>query len=416
LKIAYFINQYPQVSHSFIRREILALERQGFEVMRVALRGWVGPLPDEEDQRERRKTRHVLRGVPLGLALAPVSALVRSPGRFFAALRLAMRMSRGSVRPLHYHLIYLAEACRLVQWLIGFGAERLHAHFGTNSAEIAMLARILGGPPYSFTVHGPEEFTRPMGLDEKVARAAFVVAISDFGRSQLYMRSRYTDWPKLKVVHCGLERTFYEDVELPPVPSAPRVVCIGRLCAQKGQLLLIEAAARLAARNVAFDLVLAGDGAMRGELEALIRHHGLEQRVRITGWISSADVRREILASRAMVLPSFAEGLPVVIMEAMALQRPVLSTYVAGIPELVRPGETGWLFPAGSVDELAQAMEDCLATPAHALQKMGEAAQKRVIARHSIDAEAAKLGKLFHACIEARAEAPCGGRQPARQS
>lgn len=265
MKIAYFINQYPQVSHSFIRREILALERQGFEVLRVALRGWDGPLPDEEDQRERRKTRHVLRGLPFGLVPAALRTLVRSPTRFFSALCLAVRMSRGSVRPLHYHLIYLAEACRLVQWLIGFGAERLHAHFGTNSAEIAMLARILGGPPYSFTVHGPEEFTRPMGLDEKVRRAAFVVAISDFGRSQLYMRSQYTDWPKLKVVHCGVERAFYEDVALPPVPSAPRLVCIGRLCAQKGQLLLIEAAARLAARSVAFELVLAGDGPMRGK-------------------------------------------------------------------------------------------------------------------------------------------------------
>lgn len=416
MKIAYFINQYPQVSHSFIRREILALEQQGFEVLRVALRGWDGPLPDEEDQRERKKTRHVLRGMPFGLVLATIGTLVRSPMRFFCALRLAVRLSRDSIRPLHYHLIYLAEACRLVQWLLAFGAERLHAHFGTNSAEIAMLARILGGPPYSFTVHGPEEFTRPMGLEEKVNRAAFVVAISDFGRSQLYMRSRYTDWPKLKVVHCGVERTFYEDIVLPPVPASARLVCIGRLSPQKGQLLLIEAAARLAARSVPFELVLAGDGPMRSELEALIRHHGLEQRVRITGWISSTDVRKEILAARAMVLPSFAEGLPVVIMEAMALQRPVLSTYVAGIPELVRPGETGWLFPAGSVDELARAMEECLSAPAERLQTMGAAAQQRVIARHSIDIEAAKLGNLFHTCIQARRETPYGQTQPARQA
>lgn len=416
MKIAYFINQYPQVSHSFIRREILALERQGFEVLRVALRGWDGPLPDEEDQQERQKTRHVLRGIPLGIVLATVGTLLRSPARFFSALRLAVRLSRGSTRPLHYHLIYLAEACRLVQWLIEFRAERLHAHFGTNSAEIAMLARVLGGPPYSFTVHGPEEFTRPMGLEEKVSRAAFVVTISDFGRSQLYMRSQFTDWPKIKVVHCGVERKFYEDLVIPPVPSAPRLVCVGRLCAQKGQLLLIEAAARLSARNVAFELILAGDGPMRGELEARIRHHGLGQRVRITGWISSSDVRREILASRAMVLPSFAEGLPVVIMEAMALKRPVLSTYVAGIPELVRSGETGWLFPAGSVDELAQAMEDCLATAAGPLQAMGEAAQKSVVARHSIDTEATKLGTLFHTCIEPRTGAPCGQTQPVSQS
>ena len=133
-----------------------------------------------------------------------------------------------------------------------------------------------------------------------------------------------------------------------PLPAAPRLVCVGRLSEQKGQLLLLEAARILAAQSVAFEIVLAGDGELREEIEALIAQHGLEAQVRITGWISSAQVREEILAARALVLPSFAEGLPVVIMEAMALRRPVLTTYVAGIPELVLQGENGWLFPAGA--------------------------------------------------------------------
>lgn len=414
MKIAYFINQYPKVSHSFIRREILALERQGFEILRIALRGWDGLLPDADDQCERRQTRYVLRQGALGLLIPVLSSLVRSPGRFFRALRLAVRISRDSGRSLPYHLIYLAEACRIVPWLIEFGAEHLHAHFGTNSAEVAMLVGVLGGPPYSFTVHGPDEFMRPMGLSEKIRRAGFVVAISDFGRSQLYLRARYADWPKIKVVHCGVERTFYEEAAA-PIPTAPRLVCVGRLCEAKGQLLLVEAAAHLAARSRSFELVLAGDGPMRGELEELIRDHGLSKQVRITGWISSAQVRAEILAARAMVLPSFAEGLPVVIMEAMALRRPVLSTYIAGIPELVRAGETGWLFPAGSVDHLIKVMEDCLTKPVEALQAMGEAAHRRVTARHSIDTEAAKLGKLFHTPTEVRTETRCGDTQPARQ-
>lgn len=382
------------VSHSFVRREILALERQGFEVLRIALRGWDGPLPDEEDQWERRQTRYVLHAGLFGLLIPALGAVLRSPGRFLQALGLAAQMSRNSARRLPYHLIYLGEACRVERWLAESGAEHLHAHFGTNSAEIAMLVRALGGPAYSFTVHGPDEFMKPMGLTEKIHRAAFAVAISNFGRSQLYMRSRHSDWPKIKVVHCGVEPRFYEGA-IPPVPSDSRLVCIGRLCEAKGQLMLLEAAARLTARDIPLKLVLAGDGPMRRALEERIHHYALDQRVRITGWISSADVRREILAARALVLPSFAEGLPVVIMEAMALRRPVLSTYVAGIPELVRPGETGWLFSAGSVDELVMAMEDCLAKPADSLQAMGDAAQKRVIARHSIDTEATKLGTLF---------------------
>ncbi len=415
MKIAYFVNQYPKVSHSFIRREILALERQGFEILRIALRGWDGSLPDEEDRRERQQTRYVLRQGMSGLLPALLGSLLRSPARFLAALRLAVRMSRDSDRPLPYHLIYLAEACRIVRWLADFQADRLHAHFGTNSAEVAMLARVLGGPPYSFTVHGPDEFIKPMGLAEKIHRAAFVVAISDFGRSQLYMRSHHGDWPRIKVVHCGVEQAFYEG-DASPIPATPRLVCVGRLCEAKGQLLLIEAAARLAAQSIPFELVLAGDGPLRGELEALIRKLGVARYVRITGWISSTDVRKEILAARAMVLPSFAEGLPVVIMEAMALRRPVLSTYVAGIPELVRPGETGWLFPAGSVDELTKAMADCLTRSTDALRAMGEAAHGRVIARHSIETEAARLGKLFHMALDSGNETQCGDAQPARES
>ena len=143
---------------------------------------------------------------------------------------------------------------------------------------------------------------------------------------------------------------------------------------------------------------------MRGEIEQLVKHYGLGKQVRITGWISSSDTRREIMDARALVLPSFAEGLPVVIMEAMALRRPVLSTYVAGIPELVQPGENGWLFPAGSVDELADAMRDCLTTPLSELQRMGDSGHRRVIARHAIDTEAGKLVQLFrapHNCIAA---------------
>lgn len=394
LRIAYFVNHYPKVSHSFIRREILALERHGFEVTRVALRGWNDSLPDVMDTREQERTHYVLRNGVRGLLWPVLKTLLRAPVRFFAVLAMAANMSRDSDRSLPYHFIYVAEACRLLSWLAEYRISRLHAHFGTNSAEVVMFAHALGGPPYSFTVHGPDEFLRPMGLQEKISRSAFVVAISNFGRSQLYLRSRYGDWPKIKIVHCGLEESFYNvDSCASSVPQ--RLVCVGRLCEAKGQLLLIEATARLARKGIRFELVLAGDGPMRAEIQKLVKNHDLADQVRITGWVSSDEVRSEILAARALVLPSFAEGLPVVIMEAMALRRPVLSTYVAGIPELVRDGREGWLFPAGSVEELASAMEDCLSSPPADLRKLGDAARDRVLARHSIDIEAGKLAELF---------------------
>ncbi|AZL68546.1 MULTISPECIES: glycosyltransferase [Pseudomonas] len=398
MRIAYFINQYPKVSHSFIRREILALERQGFEIQRIALRGWDAELQDDEDVREQGKTQYVLQGGVKALLKPALQVLRQQPGRFFASLWLALRLGRRADRAWPYHLIYLAEACRVLQWLQASGAVHVHAHFGTNSTEVVMLARALGGPAYSFTVHGPEEFDKPqfLHMGEKVRRAAFVAAVSSYGRSQLFRWVAHEHWGKVKVVHCGLERSFH-DVPAVAVPSAPRLVCVGRLCEQKGQLLLLEAARLLAAQAVEFELVLAGDGEMREQLEALIARHRLQSQVRITGWISSAQVREEILAARALVLPSFAEGLPVVIMEAMALRRPVLTTYVAGIPELVTPGENGWLFPAGAVEELATAMADCLAQPAQVLQRMGEAAYQRVLQRHDIDTEAARLASYFKA-------------------
>jgi glycosyltransferase involved in cell wall biosynthesis len=399
-RIAYLVNEYPKVSHSFIRREILALESRGFAVQRIALRGWAGELADAADRQERARTRYVLQGGLAPLAFSLVRTFLVRPRQFIRALGLALRMAWHAERPLPYHLAYLAEACRVLPWLREFGATHVHAHFGTNSAEVVMLARALGGPAYSFTVHGPEEFDAPrcLGIAEKVRRSAFVVAVSAYGRSQLYRWVEHSYWPKIRIVHCGLENAFH-DVAPAPAPGAPRVVCVGRLCEQKGQRLLLEAAARLAAQGIRLELVLAGDGELRAELEAAARRLnpglGPGATVRITGWLSSAQVRDEILASRALVLPSLAEGLPVVLMEAMALRRPVLTTYVAGIPELVRPGENGWLVPSGDVEALAAALKDLLSQPPDALRAMGEAARRRVLERHSIDTEAGKLAALF---------------------
>ena len=263
-----------------------------------------------------------------------------------------------------------------------------------------MLIHVLGGPRWSFTVHGPEEFDRAplIGLAEKVRRCAFVVAVSSYGRSQLYRIVPHECWPKIRVVYCGLDHSFFDKPSIPPSPSR-RFVCVGRLCEQKGQLLLIEAARRLAAGGTDFELVLAGGGELRAEIELLIVRFKLEGRIRVTGWISSDQVREEMEAARALVLPSFAEGLPVVLMEAMALRRPVITTYIAGIPELVHNGEHGWLVPAGDVDALIEAMRGCLDAPAHLLERMGEAARIRIRSRHLISVQASLL--LAHICSQA---------------
>jgi colanic acid/amylovoran biosynthesis glycosyltransferase len=324
--------------------------------------------------------------------------MIGSPRRFWLAFVLAISAGRRSERSLIYHLVYLAEACSLLRGLRQCEASHLHAHFGTNAAEVAMLTRVLGGPPYSVTVHGPEEFDGPrsLGLCEKVQRSAFTVAVSSFGRSQIFRWIDRAHWPKVSVIHCGIESSFHEG-PLPPVSETPRLVCLGRLSAEKGQMLLVDAANLLAARGVRFEIILVGDGPMRGAIESAIASRTLGEHVKLAGSMSVEQVREQILSARALVLPSFAEGLPIVIMEAMALRRPVLTTFVAGIPELVRHGTDGWLFPAGSVELLAAAIQECLSRPLEELRAMGESARNRVLERHSVEEQAVRLDRLFRA-------------------
>jgi glycosyltransferase involved in cell wall biosynthesis len=309
-------------------------------------------------------------------------------------------MGRHAERPLPVHVVYLAEACRIALWLRSSGVQHLHAHFGTNSAEVAMLVHVLGGPHWSFTAHGPEEFdkTQLIGLAEKIRRAAFVVAVSSFGRSQLFRCTDHEHWAKIFIVHCGLEPSCFSDE--PNYSSGQSFVCVGRLCEQKGQLLLVEAFRRLLDRGIDAHLTLAGDGELRPALECLIEKYQLGSNVHISGWISNPEVCQQLLAARALILPSFAEGLPVVIMEAMALRRPVISTYVAGIPELISNGENGWLVPAGDVEAIVNIMQKCLEVPPEILKEMGDAAFEKVFEFHDVNKEAAKLVKLFAGSAE----------------
>src|SRR6185437_6537706 len=242
MRVAYIINQYPKVTHSFIRREMIALERSGIEVERIALRGWDAELVDAEDIRERDRTRYVMREGAPRLLLAVMRMLFARPVHLVNALALATRMGIRAERPLPVHFGYVAEACAIAFWLQESGAEFVHAHFGTNSAEVAMLVHVLGGPKWSFTVHGPDEFDKAplLGLVEKIRRCSFVAAISSYGRSQLYRLIDQEYWPKVEVIHCGLEPAFFSEIA-DGTPVATRLVCIGRLCEQKGQLLLIEA-------------------------------------------------------------------------------------------------------------------------------------------------------------------------------
>lgn len=403
MKLGYLVNTYPRASHTFIRREIHALERAGWRVQRFAMRSDRGALVDPADLAEDDQTEHLLKAGPVRLGLSALGLALRRPAAMARALRLALSCGArgagggpgtgGRLR----HLIYLVEAAHLARRSAALNVGHLHAHFGTNSTTVAMLCHALGGPRYSFTTHGPEEFDAPLALSlgTKLERAAFAVAISSFGRSQLCRWVGPAHWPKISVVHCGIEPDRLPPPGLPPA-AGPHLVAVGRLSAQKGFALLIDAMAMAAPALPDLHLTLVGDGELRGQIEAAIARNGLGARVTLAGWQDEAGVRNAIGAATALILPSFAEGLPMVVMEAMALERPVIASAIAGVPELVT-AETGWLVPAGDAAALARAIRTLAETPADRLAATGRAARARVLARHDIDAEAARLSTLFKA-------------------
>jgi len=401
LKIAYLVNTYPRGSQTFIRREILAMERLGWQVTRFAMRSDRDALVDPADIAEDARTHHLLSLGARRLLTSALGWMARHPRGSLRALRLALacgkRGAGGVAGTGGYlkHLIYWGEAAHLARMCTEDRIPHLHAHFGTNSATVAMLAAEMGGAGYSFTVHGPEEFDAPhaLSLGEKADRARFTVAISSFGRSQLCRWTRMETWPHLHVVHCGIEPwRFAEPAPLPE--GGPHLVAIGRFSEQKGFGLLIEALALALPDLPHLHLTLVGDGELRPLFEADIDRRGLGDHITLTGWLDEARVRQALGAAQALVVPSFAEGLPMVIMEAMAAGRPVIATAIAGIPELVTP-DTGWLVPAGDAAALADAIRTLAATPPQQLSAMGHAGRLRVLDRHDIDKEAEKLTVLI---------------------
>jgi glycosyltransferase involved in cell wall biosynthesis len=399
--IAYLTTEYPHVSHTFIRREITGLEAQGCSVARVALRrGSV--VVDPLDREESEKTLHLLEQPKLALLGQIFAGTWLAGPRLATAAAAAWRLGRRSDRGLLRHAAYLFEALALRAYCKRRKIVHVHVHFGTNPAAVAMLTKLLGGPSFSITFHGPDEFDAPIALSlgTKIQHALFVVASSFFCATQLRRWADHAHWQKIHVVRCAIGDEWFDGAK--PVPDAPAfLLTVGRLSPQKGHLFLIDAYADAVAAGLRCSLVLVGDGELRTAVEARIRALGLEGRIEITGWLDAHAIRQRLTESRAFVLASFAEGLPVVLMEAMASGRPIITTPLAGIPELVRDGEHGWLVATGDRASLASALLQAGEAPVDRLRAMGAAAQQAVRRNHSLRDEAAKLRTLFEKHVQA---------------
>jgi len=391
--IGYLMNTYPITSTTFVRREIAAHEAAGVPIARFAVRDWAEIPVDPADRAEVPKTTYILK-----------QGAVKLLGRF---LREALANPLGLARAVKttWHLArlpggvglrngaYLVEAAFFKQAAKAAGVHHVHAHFSTNSAAVALLARRMGGPSYSFTAHGPDEFDDPAanGLPIKVEHAACVAAITDYARGVILDATDGAGADRVHVVGCGLDLADFAPT---PPPDNKRIVCVGRLCPAKAQALLVEAIAPLVADHPTLDLVLIGDGEDRADIEARIAELGLGDHVTLAGWGTGDEVRAAITSARVFALPSFAEGLPIVLMESLALGRPVIATRITGIPELVDAG-CGWIVEAGDVPALSEAVRAALeATPAD-LQTLGETGRARVVQRHDQARNAQLLRGFF---------------------
>ncbi len=395
-RVAYLINQYPIVSHTFIRREIREMESRGIEVIRLSIRPTIGMTVDPADREEATRTFTCLAEPKLTMLRHAVQWAIFHPIRMARALRMAMRLGHRSGKAMSLHIAYLIEATRLAAYLKERNISHVHVHFGTNAAAVAILMKRLAGITFSMTVHGSAELDAPaaQSLGIKVAEAAFTVAISNYTKAQLMRWSESKHWDRIHVVPCTVDDSFFAN-PVPITEECDRLVFVGRLSPEKGTLLLMEAFAEAVKSRPTAKLVLVGDGPVRQDIENRIRVLGLSENVIMAGWQTELQIREHLKGARALVLPSFYEGLPVVLMESFALGRPVVTTPVGGIPELVKPGENGWLVPAGHVRDLADALKEVLNASADDCNRMGAAGRLRVKKYHFPAVAGDRLERLF---------------------
>ncbi len=394
--IAYLTGEYPRATDTFIQREIAALRALGWDVETCSIRRTdtchhVGP----EQQTEAANTFHVLEAArnPLRLLGAHAHLVGQSPRRYLRALCQAWQTRAPGAKAALYQLIYFAEAGVLARYMQQRGISHLHNHIATASCTVAMLASTLSAIPFSFTLHGPDIFFEPhrWRLDAKIAAARFVACISHFCRAQAMNFSSTADWDKLHIVHCGIEPARY---------SAKRrdrnkhLLFVGRLAGVKGVPVLLKALQSVLVQHPELRVTLIGDGPERRSLETLATEMGLSQCTNFVGYKSQSEVADTLAETDIFVLPSFAEGVPVVLMEAMAASVPVITTHVAGIPELVRDGTHGILTHPGDTASLAHAIKTLLDNPDRA-EGMGKAGQARVADAFNIAQEAAWLAELL---------------------
>lgn len=393
-RLAYLTSEYPAPSHTFIRREVAVLRERGWAIDTFSIRAPAPVALDAAMSDEMRRTFVILQQSIWRFCTAHLRLILTHPRRYLQAIGLAARHRAPGLRALFLSGAHFLEAGLLARELERRGIDHLHNHFANSGATVGMIAARLCQIGWSFTMHGVSETDYPAGLllARKIEAADFVVCASWFMRAQALRSVAPGQWGKVHVVRCGVALADLPERQNRKAP-VPVLLCVGRLSPEKGHAGLLEAFASLS-KSYEIELHLIGDGPTRALLEKLAGELGISSRVRFLGAMAEAATLAEIAKADLLVLPSFLEGLPLVLMEAMALGIPVVAPRVAGIPELVEDGRNGLLFTPSNWGELAEQISRLLSDSA-LCERIGPRARRTVVSGFDIRLAAGSLSELF---------------------
>jgi colanic acid/amylovoran biosynthesis glycosyltransferase len=406
LRIAYLISRYPALSHTFILREVLELRNRGIEIETASVNAPDRPIADlgPEEQAEALKTFVLKRQSVKQLIGAFLVTLWMRPLGLIGGFRLALGLSGYNPKKILKRFCYLLEAIVVGHWMRTRSIQHLHVHFATPAATIALLTREVFGIEFSMTVHGPDEFyeVSEYHLVEKIEAASFICTISHYCRSQLMKLSDPRHWNKIELSPLGVDPEKFRRNRTRNSHAEIQILCIGRLVPAKGQAILVEAALLLKKKGLPVRVTFAGDGPDRMRLEAAIYQAGMEEDCRFLGGVNPEKVRELYEEADLFVLPSFAEGIPVVLMEAMSMELPCITTMITGIPELIESGKQGLLVAPSDAAGLANAIQKLWEEPA-LRKELAVAGRRKVQRAFNLKPNVAKLEAIFQSRVRRKA-------------
>lgn len=397
-KIAYLVSQYPATSHTFILREVLGLNELGFEIHPASINADTRDITEvtSQERSERERTYYVKQHGIRGAFVGHLWALAQHPRGYLRGWMACLRRCLKDPGRTPTHLFHLTEAFMLARWMDSSRLEHLHVHFATAAASVASLLKAVFPIRLSMTVHGPDEFNnvKTEHFAEKISRCDQVICISYFARSQCMQHSAPEHWHKFSIARLGVDPAQFVPNPAHQPNQALSILCVGRLTPAKGQHLLLESIARLRDRNIHVELTLVGDGPDRDSLEQHCQQLCLQTQVRFTGPLNQDQVRPLYLTHDVFVLPSFAEGIPVVLMEAMASGLPCITSRITGIPELIEHEHSGLLTAASDIDELSNSIER-LAKDENLRTRLAHNGRQKICTEFNLNDNIKKLAAIF---------------------